>query len=129
MQWIYLIGDDKFSLDCFAKMHFTDSRKTIMNDEQLEVRYDNNDHAVFYKEEDRDDIRINFEPSDLERYLQKLPFDDPRWIMLKYSDVKVLRKILCEKGFPKDIMIDCDGTDLALEGLIDKSRIIENGTL
>ena len=63
MQWVFLIGDDSFTLNHFSKMHFKDSKKIILNDEQLEIQYDNNDYAIFYKEENADDMKSNFEPS------------------------------------------------------------------
>ena len=125
MQWVFLIGDDSFTLSRFSKMNFKGCKKVISNDEQLEIQYDNNDYAVFYKEENADDMRSNFEPSEFENYLKKLPFDDPRWIMLKYNSVSILRRIVSEKEFPADIIIDCDGADLRLEEVFDKSRIIE----
>ena len=125
MQWVFLIGDDSFTLNHFSKMHFKDSKKIILNDEQLEIQYDNNDYAIFYKEENADDMKSNFAPSEFEEYLQKLPFDVPRWIMLKYNNVSILRKIVSEKEFPTDVIIDCDGGDLGLEEVFDKRRIIE----
>ena len=126
MQWVFLIGDDSFTLNRFSKMHFRDSKRIIMNDEQLEIQYDNNDYAIFYKEENVDDMKSDFEPFEFEKYLQKLPFDVPRWIMLKYNNVSILRKIVSEKEFPTDIIIDCGGVDLGLEKVFDKRRIIEN---
>ena len=47
--------------------------------------------------------------------------------MLKYNNVAILRKIISGKEFPSDVIIDCDGVDLGLEEVFDKSRIIENG--
>ena len=124
MQWIFLIGDEAFTLKSFSKMHFKDSRKKIISDDQLEVRYDNNDYVVLYKEEKTNDMKNEFEPSAFEEYMLKLPFDDPRWIMVRYSNISVLRSLLSEKGFPTDVMIDCDGVRLELEDIVDESRII-----
>ena len=124
MQWIFLIGDEAFTLKNFSKMHFKDSRKIIISDDQLEVRYDNNDYVVLYKEEKTNDMKNEFESSAFEEYMLKLPFDDPRWIMVRYSNISVLRSLLSEKGFPTDVMIDCDGVRLGLEDIVDESRII-----
>lgn len=124
MQWVFLIGDDSFTLNRFSKMHFKDSKKIILNGEQLEIRYDTNDYAIFYKELNVNDMKCDFDALEFEEYLQKLPFDDPRWIMLKYNNVSILRKIVSEKDFPTDVIIDCDGVDLRLEEVFDKSRII-----
>ena len=124
MQWIFLIGDEAFTLKNFSKMHFKDSRKIIISDDQLEVRYDNNDYVVLYKEEKTNDMKNEFESSAFEEYMLKLPFDDPRWIMVRYSNISVLRSLLSEKGFPTDVMIDCDGVRLELEDIVDESRII-----
>ena len=129
MQWVFLIGgDDSFTLNHFSEMHFRDSQKIILNKEQLEIQYDNNDYAIFYREENADDIKSNFSPSEFEEYLQKLPFDVPRWIMLKYSNVSILKKIVSEKGFPTDVIIDCDGVDLGLEEVFDKRKILETAS-
>ncbi len=124
MQWVFLIGDDSFTLNRFSKMHFKDSKKIILNGEQLEIRYDTNDYAIFYKELNVNDMKCDFDALEFEEYLQKLPFDDPRWIMLKYNNVSILRKIVSEKDFPTDVIIDCDGVVLRLEEVFDKSRII-----
>ena len=124
MQWVFLIGDDSFTLNSFSKIHFKDSKKILMNDEQMEIWYNNNDYVILYKEENADDMRSNFEISEFEEYMKKLPFDDPRWIMLKYNNVSTLRKIISEKVFPTDIIIDCDRVDLGLEEVFDKNRII-----
>ena len=126
MQWIFLIGDDSFTLNCFSEMDFKDSQKIISNDDQVEVIYNDNDYVVFCKEENSDDMVSSFESSEFEKYLQKLPFDDPKWIMVKFNNAKILKKILSENGFPTDVIIDCDGLDLGLEEAVDKSRIIEN---
>jgi len=129
MQWVFLIGDQPFSLNSFSKMKFENSKKILKNAEQLEICYNDNDYAIFYKEDNADNMRNNFETSEFEKYLQKLPFDNPRWIMLKYSNIKTLKKIICEKYFPKDIIIDCDGVNLGLEEVFDISRIIETEPL
>ncbi len=125
MQWVFLIGDDSFTLSRFSQMDFKGNKKVISNNEQLEIQYENNDYAIFYKEENADDMKNSFEPSEFENYLKKLPFDEPRWIMLKYNNISILRRIVSEKEFPTDIIIDCDGVDLQLEEVFDKSRIIE----
>lgn len=124
MQWVFIIGDDSFTLNSFSKMQFNDSKKILINDNQIEIQFDNNDYAIFYKENNSDDMKSDFEPSEFEEYLQKLPFDDPRWIMLKYNNISILRKIVSEKEFPTDVLIDCDGVDLGLEEVFDESRII-----
>ena len=84
-------------------------------------------NVIFYKEENSEFFRRNFEPQEFKEYLKILPFDNPRWIMLKYNNVAILRKIISGKEFPSDVIIDCDGVDLGLEEVFDKSRIIENG--
>lgn len=125
MQWVFLIGENPFTLNSISKIKFKDSPEIRKCDEQLEIRYKNNDYAIFYKECNADDMRSDFEPLDFKEYLQKLPFEDPRWIMLKYNKVLTLKRIISEDGFPADVIIDCDGVDLGLKEVFDESRIIE----
>ena len=127
LQWIYLIGEEYFTLNTISNMKFEDSKLINKSNEQLEIRFDNNDYVIFYKEENSEFFRRNFEPQEFKEYLKILPFDNPRWIMLKYNNVAILRKIISGKEFPSDVIIDCDGVDLGLEEVFDKSRIIENG--
>ena len=67
-------------------------------------------------------IRNDYEKEEL----NSLPFADAKMIMLTYSNIEILKNIICEEAFPKDIIIDCDGVDLGLDTIINKSRLIND---
>lgn len=124
MQWIFLIGDATLTLSRFEQMRFPGSTRTVRSGEQLLVMYENGDYAAFFREENTDAMRSEFEPGELEKLLAFLPFDDPKWIMLKYRNIETVKQILQAPDFPKDVFIDCDGTDPGLEAVFDRARII-----
>ena len=125
MQWIFLIGDASLTLSRFERLQFPGSRQIVRSGEQLLVQYENGDYAAIFREEDAEAMQSEFEPGELEKLLRFLPFDDPKWIMLKYRNIETVKQILQEPDFPKDVFIDCDGTDLGLETVSD--RIIGTG--
>lgn len=124
MQWIFLIGDDKLSLERFSKMKFTGSEKVSRNAQQLEIVFGEKDYLIFCEAEPMEDSKGDFEKGEYEELLALLPFDEPKWIMLKYKDIGTLKRVIGEEGFPEDIFIYCDGTDPGLEDVFDKDRVI-----
>lgn len=124
MQWVFLIGDDKLSLERFSKMKFTGSEKVSRNAQQLEIVFGEKDYLIFCEAEPMEDSKGDFEKGEYEELLALLPFDEPKWIMLKYKDIGTLKRVIGDESFPEDIIIDCDGVDLGLEEVIDKDRII-----
>ncbi len=123
MQWVFLIGDDSFSLNSFSNMKFHGSIQTFRNEKRMIIRYANDNYAIL-EEYDIQNIKCDFAPLEFEEYLQKLPFDVPKWIMLKYNNIIILKKIISEKYFPEDVIIDCDGLNLGLKEVFDENRII-----
>ena len=124
MQWVFIIGDSSVSTDSFSDMEFCGSVRKIRDKDWLEIGYADKEYAVF--EEYTADMKAEFEPLGFERYLRQIPFAEPKWFMLRYSSIEILKRIIGEKDFPANVMIDCDGTDLGLGEIIDESRIIEN---
>lgn len=123
MQWVFLIGDSTLSPKRFKDMDFAGSINSRYAKEQLEVRYDEG-YVIFCKEDNADEMKNNFEPDEFAEYMKRIPFEDPRWIMLIYNDIGALKKVIGDESFPRDIIIDCDGVDLGLEKVTDKNRLI-----
>lgn len=113
--WVILIGDDNLTLERFQKMRFAGCKEIILSEHQLDILYEN-DYAVLY--EDADCLEA-YDSSELER----LPFRDVHTMILKYSDIQVLRAIVGAEDFPEDVIIDCDGLDLGLEEIVKKERL------
>lgn len=120
MKWVILIGDKSFSLGRFADMKFYGKTELKMGKHNIQVLYKNG-YASF--DEDYDlSIKNDY---DIEE-LNSLPYLDAKMIMLTYSNIDILKNIISEKAFPKDIFIDCDGVNLGLGTVFDKRRLIND---
>lgn len=119
-QWVILIGDNSFSLDSFSDMKFYGKTELKRDKHYIQVLFQNG-YATF--DEDYDLlIRNDYEIEEI----NNLPFTDAKMIMLTYSNIDILKNIVCEEAFPKDIIIDCDGVDLGLDTVIEKRRLIND---
>lgn len=116
--WVILIGDSDNTIDRYENMIFSGMKKIIKTAHQIDIFYEN-DYAQFL--EDNEKLIISdYDQTELE----KLPFGNIKMIMLKYSDIDILKKIVSADDFPKDIIIDCDGVDLGLDNIIDRKRLL-----
>lgn len=116
-KWVILIGDGDNTIERYENMNFS-GRKKIKTAHQIDITYEN-DYAQFL--DDNDKLIIgDYEQAELE----KLPFSNIKMIMLKFSDISILKKIILAEDFPKDIIIDCDGVDLGLHNIIDRKRLM-----
>lgn len=119
-QWVILIGDSHNTIARYENMIFSGSKKINKTAHYIDIFYEN-DHAQFL--DDDDELVISdYEPAELE----KLPFDNIKMIMLIYTNIDILKKIVSADDFPEDIIIDCDGVDLGLEKIIDRKRVINS---
>lgn len=119
-KWVILIGDKSFSLNSFSDMKFYGKKELKIGKHYIQVIY-KSDYVIF--DEDYNLlIRNDYEKEEL----NSLPFADAKMIMLTYSNIDILKNIICEEAFPKDIIIDCDGVDLGLDTIINKSRLIND---
>lgn len=123
MQWVFLIGDKGFSLDDIERLEFRGG-EVRRNEEQLEVRFGQDGYAVFCREEAPEEMRSEFEEGEYEAYMGALPFREPVFIMLRYSDIGVLRRIVSDEEFPEDIVVDCDGVRTGAEEILGAERVI-----
>lgn len=122
-KWVILIGDKSFSLNSFSDMKFYGKTELKMGKHYIQALY-KSDYVSF--DEDYDlHIRNGYETEEL----NSLPFNDAKMIMLTYSNIDILKNIICEEAFPKDIMIDCDGVNLGLDTIIEKRRLINDTDL
>lgn len=117
-KWVILIGDKSFSLDCFADMKFYGKTELKRAEHYIQVLYKNG-YATF--DEDYDlTIKKDYEVEEL----NTLPYTDAKMIMLTYSDIDILKNIIREKAFPRDVFIDCDGENLGLDTVFEKRRLL-----
>ena len=123
MQWVFLIGDKGFSLDDIERLEFRGG-EVRRNEEQLEVRFGQDGYAVFCREEAPEEMRSEFEEGEYEAYMGALPFGEPVFIMLRYSDIGVLRRIVSDEEFPENIVVDCDGVRTGVEEILGAERVI-----
>ncbi len=114
-QWVILIGNAGFGLDAVKSMTFegkTDVRQ--YGDYQLDVLFQEG-----YVSFQFDYYGTDYPPEEL----KALPYDEPQFVILQYSDKALMERVIAAKDFPKDVLIDCDGVDLGLERIFDKSRL------
>ena len=117
-KWVILIGDQSFSLDSFADMKFYGKTELKRTEHYIQVLYKNG-YATF--DEDYDlTIKKDYEVEEL----NTLPYTDAKMIMLTYSDIDILKNIIREKAFPRDVFIDCDGANLGLDTVFEKRRLL-----
>lgn len=122
-KWVILIGDSDNTISRYENMVFPGSKKINKTAHYIDIFYENA-HVTF--NDDNDGLIISdYEPAELE----KLPFGNIKMIMLVYSDIDILKKIVSADDFPKDIIIDCDGVDLGLGSVIDRKRFVINSDL
>ena len=119
-KWVILIGNKSFSLNSFSDMKFYGKTELKKGEHYIQALYKNG-YASF--DEDYDLlIRKGYETEELD----SLPFTDAKMIMLTYSEIDILKNIISEEAFPKDIIIDCDGVNLGLDTVIEKKRLIND---
>ncbi|OWR32303.1 hypothetical protein CDO73_01455 [Saccharibacillus sp. O23] len=112
MQWIILIGDETFNIDSVHKIKYFGA-STVSSVENNRFVVDYGEEHVFY----------DFSESIINDYefeeLQKIPFRNPRFIMMIYKSKELMKKILSQDNFIRDIYIDDDhGTILPIEEYI-----------
>lgn len=117
--WVILIGDKDLTVNKFRDMKFEGSKQVTENEYQLDVIYENG-YASFWKNTENENPVRDYEQAELAGF----PFENVTAMVLKYSDIQILRDIVSAEDFPKDILIDCDGVELGLEKFIDRERLI-----
>lgn len=114
MQWIILIGDTDFDFRCIKEViHYGSLRsyEVEMIPRRYCVEYEN-DH-IFY------DYCGDFFPDYEENDLKKIPFEEPRFMMMLYTSPSRVREVLVQENFIRNIYIDNDhGVVLPLEEFI-----------
>lgn len=102
MQWIILIGDEKFDLNTIKAIKHNDSVSSY-DVTELKGRYcvDFGEDHIFY---DFDDISGDYEENELSR----LPYDNPNFIIMIYTSKSRIRSILKQDDFPDNIYFDND---------------------
>lgn len=124
-KWVIFIGDAKFGVDTICAMNF-DGKKGQRYFEVahvLEVYFDNG--FVSFQFDFDGMIKADYSPEEL----KSLPYDEPSFVLMRYSNSELLKQIVGAADFPKDILIDCDGVDLGLEHIVDESILLNNEEL
>ena len=118
-KWIILIGNAGFSLDAIKPMTFEgkiDVRE--YGEKQFDVLFQEGYVSFLFDHDGM--IRNDFSSEEL----KDLPYDEPQFVLMKYSEKDLVERVITSTDFPKDVLIDCDGVDLGLEQFFDKSRLL-----
>lgn len=112
MQWIILIGNEGFNLNLIRNLqHYGENKTTGLTENRIVVDY-GHDH-VFY--ESAEDIMNDYEEDDIKR----IPFPNPQFIMMTYTNENLMKQILSQENFPRGIYIDDDnGNIMPIEDFI-----------
>lgn len=114
MNWIILIGNENFNLSCIRAVNYIGSIAAY------DVKDIPNRFCVEYP---KDHIFYDVE-SDLTDYndtLKNIPISSPNVIMMSYSSSSLIRTVITQSDFPKDIYIDnTAGIVLPIEEFIRK---------
>ena len=122
--WVIFIGDAMFGLDTIRAMTFKEKVETRdYGEKQFDVFFNESHDAYVSFQFDYDGmIMRDYSPEEL----KNLPFENPQFMLVRYSDIKLLERIISADDFPENILIDCDGVGLGLEKFIEKSRLLGN---
>jgi len=114
MKWILLIGDENFSLDIIKAINHKDCIRCCDVDENRFLVDFGTDH-IFYDYDVTQTTLMEYEKDELE----KIPFKNPRIIIMTYTSEERLKDILKQNDFPKGIYVDNDfGLIVPLEEFI-----------
>lgn len=108
-KWVILIGDKDFTLSQFDHMTFSGNIGISRLEDSLTVKYE--DGSACFLADEKGLIISDY---DLEE-IKQLPFDEPVMVMLQYSNVDVLKRIIDYNDFPNNCLIDCDGVSLGID--------------
>ncbi len=118
--WIILIGDEAFDFKTIKSMNFCDCiRISEYEDKQFDIYF--NDGYVSFQNDYDGVIKNDYSPEEL----ALLPYKNPHFILMRYSNIELAKHVISLKDFPKNILIDCDGVDLGLEQVFDKCRLYD----
>ena len=105
MQWIILIGNESFNLNRIRNLkHYGENKSTNLTENRFVVDY-GYDH-VFY--ESAAVIINDYEENDIKR----IPFSNPQFIMMTYTNENLMKQILSQENFPRGIYIDDDNGNI-----------------
>lgn len=113
MKWIFLIGEEDFDINSLKKLEYSGASSTY-DVKEIVGRYclDYGDEHVYY------DIVTDL--TDFQDDISTIPYNNPSIVMMTYTSTEIVRGILRQKDFPKDIYIDNDlGLTVPLRDFID----------
>jgi len=108
-KWVILIGDKDFTLSQFDHMTFSGNIGISRLEYSLTVKYE--DGSACFLADENGLIISDYDPEEI----KQLPFDEPVMVMLQYSNVDVLKRIIDYHDFPNNCLIDCDGVTLGID--------------
>lgn len=119
-KWVIFIGNEKFIPETIKGMTFEGNTGTRdYREKQFDVLF--NEGYVSFQFDYDGMIMVDYPPE----FIKSLPFDNPQFVLARYSEQRLLERIISSKDFPKDVLIDCDGVDLGLERFVDESRLLD----
>ncbi|MDG0791441.1 hypothetical protein OMP38_11610 [Cohnella ginsengisoli] len=101
MQWIILIGDESLDLTSIHKIkHFGVNTVSSILDNRFAVDY-GKEHIIYdFSESIINDYKLED--------IKKIPFQNPRFIMMIYTSEELMKKVLSQDNFIRGIYVDDD---------------------
>lgn len=115
MERIILIGDETFDLDFFKTKMYSDEIKNYSLSER-EVQLRRGDDVVKLE-------AVNYIINEYDENERKnISFENPKILMITFSDKKFLMTILQDESLPKEILVDDLSRIMKLEEFRDKNK-------
>lgn len=115
--WVILIGDSNLTIDRFLDMKFIGNKEKIKTEHSIDVIYETG-YAQF-----NDDTGNYIIGDYTQSEIEKFPFRDVRMIMLKCSDMQLLKKVIDEDDFPDDVIVDYDRGNIGLDDIFGPEQL------
>lgn len=119
---VIFIGKTTLSLEKLRVMTFEEAVEKIdFGEKQFDILFKENYGAyVSFQFDYNGAIANDYSPEEL----KNLPYKYPQFVLVRYSNIRLLERIVSADDFPKDILIDCDGVNMGLEKFIKRSRLL-----
>lgn len=99
MNRLLLLGDEKFGIDLFKTLTYSENIKTyVVSEREVQLRRDDD----FVKIEAVNNIVNEYDEEERSR----IPYDNPKIVMITFSDIEFAKEILSDDRLPEGLYMD-----------------------
>ncbi len=116
-KWVILLGGGAFGPESIRRMRFQGYTSiTDWGRKQLDAEFP--EGKASFQFDYNGDIRNDYDPKEL----SSLPWPNPQCVILRYTSLEVLSRIISAEDFPEDVLIDTDGAEVSLPAGWEEAR-------